>query len=93
MMWVNRRTTEKTRRGMSFGSLGAFFALAFGLTWGIAALLVLFPDQIEAIFGELSHTHPLFILAVYSPGFAGVFLVWRHYGASGLGSFFRRLTL
>ena len=60
---------------MSFGTLSPIFALAFGLTWGIAALLVLFPDQIEAIFGELSYTHPLFILAVYSPGFAGVFLV------------------
>jgi hypothetical protein len=37
--------------------------------------LVLFPNQIEAIFGELSYTNPLFILAVYSLGFAGVFLV------------------
>jgi membrane protease YdiL (CAAX protease family) len=35
----------------------------------------------------------LFILAVYAPGFAGVFLVWRHYGLKGLGSYFRRLTL
>ena len=32
MMYVNRGTTEKTRRGMSYGSVGAFFALAFGLT-------------------------------------------------------------
>jgi len=93
MTYVNRETKEKTQRGMSFGSLGAFFALAFGLTWGLAALLVLFPNQIEAIFGELSYTNPLFILAVYSPGFAGVFLVWWHYGVRGLGSFFRRLTL
>jgi uncharacterized protein len=35
----------------------------------------------------------LFILAVYSPGIAGVLLVLRHYGVKGLGSFFRRLTL
>lgn len=87
------KTTKTTRPAMSFRTLGPFFALAFGLTWGIAALLILFPAQIEAIFGELSTTNPLFILAVYAPGIAGVFLVWRYYGIKGLGSFFRRLTL
>lgn len=87
-------TTETTRRGgISLLTLVPFFALAFGLTWGIAALLILFPEPIEAIFGELSYTNPLFILAVYSPAFAGILLVWRHYGVKGLGSFFRRLTL
>jgi CAAX protease family protein len=86
-------TTETTRRGMSFGSLGPFFALAFGLGWGIVALLILLPNQIEAIFGPMGYTNPLFILAVYSPGLAGVLLVWRHYGVKGLGSYFRRLTL
>jgi uncharacterized protein len=78
---------------MAFRSLGAFFALTFGLTWGLAVLLILFPEQIEAIFGELGYTHPLFILAVYAPAFAAIFLVWRHYGVNGLGSYFRRLTL
>jgi len=70
-----------------------FLVLTFGLTWGLAALLMGFYDQIVAIFGEVSMTNPLFILAVYSPGIAGVFLVWRHYGLRGLVSFFRRLTL
>jgi membrane protease YdiL (CAAX protease family) len=78
---------------MRFGSLGPFFALAFGLAWGILALLILFKDQIEAIFGEVGYTNPLFILAVWSPGIVGAFLVWRHYGLKGLGSFLRRLTL
>lgn len=70
-----------------------FLAITFGLTWGLAAILILFTDQIIAIFGEISMSNPLFILAVYSPGFAGIFLIWRHYGLRGLGSFFRRLTL
>jgi hypothetical protein len=55
--------------------------------------LILFPNQIEAIFGEMGYTNPAFILAVYSPGIVGVFMVWRHYGVKGLGSFFGRLTL
>lgn len=74
-------------------TLVPFLALSFGLTWGLAALLIAFYDQIVAVVGEMSMTNPLFILAVYSPGFVGVFLVWRHYGLGGLGSFFRRLTL
>jgi membrane protease YdiL (CAAX protease family) len=78
---------------MTVRTLVPFLALAFGLTWGIAALLILFTDQIVAIFGEISTSNPLFILAVYSPGIAGVFLVWRHDGLKGLGRFFRRLTL
>ncbi len=78
---------------MKTKTLIPFFGITFGLTWGIAALLILFTDQISAIFGEIGTTNPLIILAVYSPGIAGVFLVWRNYGLKGLGSFFRRLTL
>lgn len=78
---------------MSTKTLGPFWAITFGLTWGLAALLMLFYDQIVAIFGEVSPSNPLFILAVYSPGIAGLLLVWRHYGVRGLGSFLRRLTL
>ena len=70
-----------------------FLAITFGITWGLAALLMLFYDQMIALFGELSMTNPLFILLVYSPGFAGIFLVWRYYGFKGLKSFFKRLTL
>jgi membrane protease YdiL (CAAX protease family) len=78
---------------MKTKTLKPFLALTFGLTWGIAALLILFTDQVVAVFGEISTSNPLFILAVYSPGIAGVIMVWRHYGLKGLGSFFRRLTL
>ena len=84
---------SKTRSSMTSKTLVPFLALTFGLTWGLAILLMLFTDQIVAIFGEISMSNPLFILAVYSPGIAGVLLVWRHHGIRGLGSFFRRLTL
>jgi len=70
-----------------------FLAITFGLTWGVSVLLFMFYDQIVAVFGELSMTNPVFILLVYSPGFAGIFLVWRHYGLKGLINFFQRLTL
>ena len=78
---------------MKTKTLIPFFAITFGLTWGISVLLFIFYDQIVAIFGEINMTNPLFILLVYSPGFTGLFLVWRHYGLKGLRSFFQRLTL
>jgi membrane protease YdiL (CAAX protease family) len=84
---------ETARPRMGLGSLIAFFALTFGLTWGLAILFIPFADQMLALFGPMSGTNPLFILAVYSPGLAGLFLVWRHYGVRGLLNYFRRLTL
>lgn len=78
---------------MTTKTLIPFFALTFGLTWGIGLLMMLFPDQIIALFGEVSYTNPLFILAVYSPALSAIFLILRHHGVKGLGSFFRRLTL
>lgn len=85
--------TETARREMGFYALVTFFAIAFGLAWGILALLIFFPGQTEPIFGPMGYTNPLFILAVYSPAIAGIFLVWRHYGTDGLRSYLRRLTL
>lgn len=49
--------------------------LTFGLTWGTAALGLLFVDQVTAIFGEFGLSNPLVILAIYSPGIVGVLLV------------------
>ena len=92
-MAKTERVTETARQGMNFETLVPFFAIAFGLAWGIIALLIFFPDQTEAIFGPMGYTNPLFVLAVYSPAFAGIFLVRRHYGTKGLGSYLRRLTL
>ena len=78
---------------MTIKTLIPFFAIAFGLGWGIIAILILFPQQMEAIFGPMGYTNPLFILAVYSPAIAGIILVLRHHGFKGLSSFFRRITL
>src|SRR5262245_38819189 len=79
--------------GMTFRTLIAFLALSFGLTWGIFALLISFPGEVERTFGKLSGTNPLFILAVYAPALAAALLVGKHYGVKGLASYLRRLTL
>ena len=58
---------QPSGRGLTFRSLGAFFALAFGLGWGTMAAMAVFLDQIEAVFGEIGYTNPAFILAMWSP--------------------------
>ena len=51
-------------------SLIPFFAMTFGLAWGLFALMALAPGWVTATFGALSGHHPLFMLAVYAPAIA-----------------------
>ena len=70
-----------------------YLAITFGLSWGIVALLILFPNQLAAVFGELSIKNPLFILAVYAPAIAAFILVASHGGLQGLRRYLSRLLL
>ena len=68
---------DEARRAMTMRSLGPFFALAFGLGWGLAALPIFFPDQVEAIFGPVSvppAVHPGRVLTGHrgDPGLAAL---------------------
>lgn len=78
---------------MKIKAIFPFILISFGLTWGIASLLIFFHDPVVAIFGEISPSNLLYILAVYAPAIAAFILIWRYYGLSGLGSYLRRLTL
>jgi uncharacterized protein len=82
---------SRERTVMGTKTLVSFLALTLGLSWGPMSLFMLFADQFTALFGEMSSTNPLFLLAVYAPGLSGIFLIWHHYGLKGVGSFFRRL--
>jgi hypothetical protein len=78
---------------MNIRALLPYLAIAFGLSWGVVALLILFPDPIAAVFGELNPKNPLFILAVYAPAIAAFTLVIRQGGLPGLRRYLSRLLL
>jgi membrane protease YdiL (CAAX protease family) len=78
---------------MNIRSLLPYLAITFGLAWSIVGLLILFPDQIASVFGELSAKNPLFILAVYSPAIAAITLVIQSGGLPGLRRYLTRLLL
>ena len=62
----------------------AFFTLTFGLTWGLGACFALFPAQLTAIFGKVSVTNPLFMLAVYAPSISAIVVTGFIDGAAGI---------
>ncbi len=74
-------------------SVLAFFALTFGIAWGLMGLYLAVPGPIEAAFGPLRAAHPLFILAVYAPAISAFILVLRYGGMAGVGRFLSRLLL
>jgi len=74
-------------------SVFIFFALAFGIAWGIFATFILAGDRAPEIFGEISATHPLFMLAVYAPAISALVIVAATGGGRGAVRYLSRLTL
>jgi len=70
----------------------AFLVITFGVTWGIAGAFLAAPEFLTREFGPLDLTNPLFILAVYAPGLAGVLLTGLVFGRSGLVRYLSRLA-
>jgi len=83
----------KHTHDLSFTSLGSFLALTFGLTWGVLALYIFWPEAASARLGAMTGIHPLFYLAVYAPALSAVILVGHQQGIRGLRSFLSRLTI
>ena len=77
----------------SLASLGPFLIITFGLAWGIIGLYIALPDQMAAIFGEISGNHPLFYLATYAPAIAALTIVLLRSRWDGTRRFLSRLLL
>lgn len=78
---------------MTFRSLPLFFAITFAVAWGIIGFYIFLPTQAQSLFGALSGTHSLFVLAVYAPAIAAVVVVMRWGGVTALRRFLSRLML
>jgi len=72
-------------------ALVPFFILTFAITWGLGAFAIFFPGQFQALFGELTGSSPLFILAVAAPTISATILTLAREGWSGLGALYARL--
>lgn len=74
-------------------TLGVFLVVTFSLTWIFAAVLVFFTDAVERVFGEVSASNPLFIIAVYAPAISSIILIVSSNGIKGLLQFLRRFLI
>ena len=66
--------------------------MTFGLTWGLGACFALFPNQLKAVFGPVSISNPLFILAVYAPSISAIVMTGLIDGAAGIRRLLARLV-
>jgi membrane protease YdiL (CAAX protease family) len=80
-------------RAMTHRHLPLYFVLTFGIAWGILGAFIFLPDAMQAVFGPLTGTHPLFVLAVYAPAIAAFIVVVLWGGVVALGRFLSRLLL
>jgi len=90
---MNRKSPENRGELTPFISLLPYLIITFGLAWGILALFILFPDWMTSLVGQLTGEHPLFFLAVWSPGIAAVLIVALRGGAGGLKCYLGRVLL
>lgn len=89
---------ERNQEGLQADAIASkwlflFLLIVFGLAWSLFALFIFATDWVVGTFGELSGSHPLFILAVYAPAIAALLLVGFTAGRSGIGRFLSRLLL
>jgi CAAX protease family protein len=71
--------------------LVAFFVLTFAITWGIGACFALYRTSLETLFGKISGSNPLFLVAVYAPSFSALIVTGYTGGVSGLRELLSRL--
>lgn len=69
-----------------------FFLLTFIITWGIGALAIFLPTQLQALVGELTDTSPVYFLAIAAPTISATTLTFARDGWKGLESLYGRLV-
>lgn len=72
-----------------------FFILTFAITWGIAAIILIFMPLFIQAWGPLSLRHPyyytMWMIAVYGPPIAAFIVISIAYGTKGLKAYYKRL--
>ncbi len=90
---VSGTSPGRGRRGdLTVGDIGPFLLLTFALSWGLIALMIGWPEKVEAVLGEMGVTNPAYLLAVWSPSLVAFGLILHHTGCAGLRRFLGRLS-
>ena len=95
---TNSRTVElenQSRAQLDVPTTAAwiFLLLAFGMIAAILATLLLWQVEVEALFGPLSPSHPLFMLAVWSPALSAWMVILYTTGWNGFRGYLTRFKV
>lgn len=74
------------------GGLLPFFVLTYAITWGLAAFLFLLPGPFEALFGKISMSSPVFVLAVAGPTISATIITYVRSSWRGLRELYSRIV-
>jgi membrane protease YdiL (CAAX protease family) len=69
-----------------------FFALTFGITWGLGVLFFAAPGFVTRVAGPISGANPLFILAVWGPNLAALIVTAASGGGAGVVALLARVA-
>lgn len=75
----------------SLGEMAAYLAIAFAITWGLAAYAIFAPEHFARTLGPLTSSSPVFYLAVWAPNIAAVIVTASRGGWPALRDLFGRL--
>ena len=84
---MSNDTTPRREAGLI-----AFFVLTYLITWGVAAFLFLLPGPFEAIFGPMSMSSPIFVVAVAAPTISATILTYTRSRWPGLRELYAGLV-
>lgn len=80
-------------RSVPTAALLPFTLITFAISWGILGLYIFFPERAAGWFGDITGSHPAFVLAVWAPAFAAFAVVLYFGGIPGARAFLSRLRL
>ena len=73
--------TIRPQRRAPSAALVPYVLITFAIAWGIIGLYIFRPEQAVAWFGEITGTHPLYVMATWAPAFAAFAVVCFFGGA------------
>lgn len=88
-------TSMTVVKPIAFPSHGllSVLGLTFAISWGLIGLMLVFPEWTAARFGDVTGSHPFFVVAAIAPAFSALVMVYYYCGVPGLISFLSRVLM
>ena len=86
-------TQEDAKIEVPYSGAYVFLVMAFGMIALILVILLGWPEEVEQLFGPLQTSHPLFMLAVWSPALSAWAVILYTTGWAGFRGYLTRFRV